>query len=257
MKIVIPMAGKGSRFLNEVNSNPEYKKPKPLINIKGKPMILWAIDSLIKFRIPSANLIFICRQDHENDFKISKTLKDIFGTDIKVILLDHITRGALETVLKAKDYINVDEDIIVSDSDHFFDGSYLTKAIESKDSDTVGIIPVFPPPDEEVKWSYTLFDNNLRALAVGEKDSDLARKGAYANIGGYYFSNGKLLVREAEEMINNGEMYGAVGKQEFYVAPLYQRLIKKGCKVKVAITPKVWGLGTPKDVEYFEQNFIK
>lgn len=253
MKIVVPMAGKGSRFLDAQNSNPEYKKPKPLINIKGKPMVAWAIQSL-----PFANssdLIFICRRDHQDEFKIVEKLKELFGSEIKIILLDQITRGALETVLKARDYINADEDMIISDSDHFFDGSYLANAVKNKDADTVGIIPVFPPPDEEVKWSYTLFDKDFTALAVGEKDPDLAAKGAYANIGGYYFSNGKFFVKEAEEMIADGEMYGAPGKQEFYVAPLYQRLIKKGYKVKAAVTPTVWGLGTPKDVEYFEQNY--
>lgn len=255
MKIVIPMAGKGSRFLDAVSSNPEYKKPKPLINIKGKPMVVWAIESLAKFKVDPKNLIFICRKDHQDQFKISDTLKDLFGQNIKVVLLNQITRGALETVLKAKDYINTDDDIIVSDSDHYFDGKYLYEAIKNKDKKTMGIIPVFPPPDKEVKWSYTLFDKEYIALAVGEKDAELAAKGAYTNIGGYYFSNGKFFVKEAQEMIEQGEMYGAPGKQEFYVAPLYQRLIKKGFKVKAAITPTVWGLGTPKDVEYFEKNF--
>lgn len=249
------MAGKGSRFLDNSNSNPEYKKPKPLIKIKGKPMVSWAIDSLSKFKVKPSDLIFICRQDHQDDFKIADSLKELFGADIKIILLDQITRGALETVLKAKDYINNNEGILISDSDHFFDGSYLAKAIENRDPETMGIIPVFPPPDEEVKWSYTLFDKDSKALAVGEKDPELAKKGAYANIGGYYFSSGSFFVKEAEEMINSGEMFGAPGKQEFYVAPLYQRLIKKGYKVKAAVTPTVWGLGTPKDVEYFEKKF--
>ncbi len=264
MIIVVPMAGRGSRFLDTAYSNPEYKKPKPFINIKGKPMIAWALESLpfidlpsrpakTDFKVKPAQLVFICRRDHQDKFKIVNRLKGLFGQEIKTVLLDQITRGALETVLKAKKYINVNEEIIVSDSDHFFDGNYLYKTIKNKDTDTKGIIPVFPPPDEEVKWSYTLFDKNFKALAVGEKDFELAAKGAFANIGGYYFSDGKFFVKHAEAMINEGEMYGAPGKQEFYVAPLYQRLIKKGYKVIVAVTPKVWGLGTPKDVSFFEQ----
>ena len=50
-------------------------------------------------------------------------------------------------------------------------------------------------------------------------------------------------------------MSGDEDKKEFYVAPMYQRLINKGAKIVAAITPRVWGLGTPKDVEYFENNF--
>lgn len=267
MTIVVPMAGRGSRFLEAQYLNPEYSRPKPLINIKGKPMVQWALESLPfvhlpyrpaktkKIRVSPTKLVFICRRDHEEDFKISESLKEIFNDYINVLFVDQITRGAAETVLLAKDVINTDEDIIVSDSDHFFDGMSLYRAILKKDSETSGIIPVFKPPDKDPKWSFTLFGKNRVASAVGEKDAELALKGAYANIGAYYFSKGRIFVEEAESMIRDGDMYGNEGKKEFYVAPIYDRLIKKGHRVEVAITPRMWGLGTPKDVEYFENNF--
>lgn len=255
MIVVVPMAGRGSRFLEVANLNPEYSRPKPLITIKGKPMVKWAIESLSCLEVPSDNLVFICRRDHEDEFQISKSLKEIFAPDINVLFVEQITRGAAETVLIAKDYIDTDEEIIVSDSDHYFDGAPLCEAIKNKSSETAGVIPVFEPPDDEPKWSYTLFDENRVASAVGEKDAELMRKGAWANIGGYYFSKGRIFVEEAEEMIAKNEMYGAEGKKEFYLAPIYDCLIKKGHKVEVAKIPQVWGLGTPKDVEYFEKNF--
>lgn len=267
MTIVVPMAGRGSRFLDVQHLNPEYSKPKPLINIKGKPMVQWALESLPfvhlpyraaktkKIRVSPIKLIFICRRDHEEDFGIAKLLKQIFTNHINVLFVKEITRGAAETVLMAKDYINTDEDIIISDSDHFFDGMNLYRAILKKDLETSGIIPVFKPPDKDPKWSFTLFGKNRVASAVGEKDAELALKGAYANIGAYYFSKGRIFVEETESMIRDGDMYGNEGKKEFYIAPIYDRLIKRGYKVKVAITPRMWGLGTPKDVEYFENNF--
>ena len=255
MKIVVPMAGRGSRFADNAHLNPEYKKPKPLINVRGKPMIVWAVESLSKFKINPNNLFFICRQDQEDEFKISKSLKDLFGNQIKIVLIDQITRGAVETVLKAKEYINTEEDILVSDSDHYFEGSFLYEKIRNKDAKTQGIIPVFKPPDKDPKWSFSLVEEGDVITAVGEKDKELAAKGALANIGGYYFTHGDIFVKEAEEAITENDLTGDEGKKEFYVAPIYQRLIKKGYKVKAAITPKVWGLGTPKDVKYFEMNF--
>lgn len=255
MKIVIPMAGKGSRFLDAASSDPEYKKPKPLIKIKGKPMIVWAIQSLSKFEINPSNLIFICRQDQEDQFKISKSLQDLFTDQIKIVFIDQITRGAAETVLRAKEYINSDEDIIVSDSDHYFDGSFLYDKVSSKDSETQGVIPVFRPPDKDPKWSFSLVEEGDVITAVGEKDKELAEKGAYANIGGYYFTHGNVFVNEVEQAIAENDLTGDEGKKEFYVAPIYQRLINKGMKIVAAITPKVWGLGTPKDIEYFENQF--
>lgn len=266
MKIIIPMAGLGSRFSKVADTNPEYKKPKPFILVKGKPMIQWALESLPFADLPHRpavtssivkpeNFIFICRRDHQDEFKIEKKLKEIFSNDITVLLINKITRGAAETVLTAKELINSKESIIVSDSDHYFDGIFLYEKVISKDKGTQGIIPVFRPPDDEPKWSFSLVEKDNSITAVGEKDKNLAEKGALANIGGYYFTHGNVFVNEVKEAIREDDLTGDEGKKEFYVAPIYNRLIKKGMKIAAAITPKVWGLGTPKDVEFFERNY--
>ncbi len=255
MQIILPMAGKGSRFLDKIDSNADYKKPKPLITIKGRPMISWALDSLKDFNITSKDLIFICRKDHEEDFQISKNLKKICGGDIKIVFLNEITRGAAETVLKAKDLIDPNQEVIIMDCDIFFDGRAFYDQIKSSNNSS-GILPVFKPNDTEPRWSYALFDPKTEtASAVGEKDPELAAKGAYAIIGSYYFSKASIFIDEAEKMINESEMYGAEGKKEFYIAPIYNRLIQKGHQIKVAVIDNFWGLGTPIDVEYFLKNF--
>jgi len=266
MKIIIPMAGRGSRFQLLANKNLEYKKPKPLILIKGKPMIQWALESMpfadlperpaqTKLKVYPRSFIFICRKDHQDDFRIEDKLKEVFTDVIRVVFIDKITRGAAETVLAAKEFINSEEDIIVSDSDHYFDGSLLYEKIISKDKDTQGIIPVFRPSNNDPKWSFSLVEEGDVITAVGEKDKELAAKGALANIGGYYFSHGNVYVNEVKEAIRENDLTGDEGKKEFYVAPIYNRLIKKRMKIVAAITPRVWGLGTPKDVEFFEQNY--
>ncbi len=265
MKIVIPMAGRGSRFQALADQNPEYSKPKPLITVKDDPMIVWALKSLpfvdlpkrpakTSFKVTAKDLVFISLQQQQDEFGITEKMKELFGQEANVILIPEVTRGAVETTLKASSFIT-DEELIVSDSDHYFDGTQLYETINSREDGVSGIIPVFKPPDNEVKWSYTLFDENKTALAVGEKDPELANKGAFANIGAYYFSSGTIFKNEAERMINNGDMYGPAGKQEFYVAPLYQRLISKGMKIKASIIPQVWGLGTPKDLEFFLKDY--
>ena len=109
--------------------------------------------------------------------------------------------------------------------------------------------------EEEPKGRLSCFEKTGKASAVGEKDPKLAKRGAYANIGAYYFSKGETFINEAEAMIRENDMYGALGKQEFYIAPIYQRLIKKGLGVQAAIIDKVWGLGTPKDLSFFLSNY--
>ncbi|MDP3940683.1 MAG: hypothetical protein Q8Q49_00070 [bacterium] len=256
------MAGRGSRFQAVAAKNPEFQKPKPLITVQGLPMIVWAVKSLpfidflhnpakTSFVVRPKDLTFICLEEHEEKFKIISVLQSLFSKDISIVLIPEVTRGATETALTAKVYIAENEPLIISDSDHFFIGTPYYKTIEKMGSKVAGIIPVFKPPDDDPKWSFTLFDGTKRALAVGEKDATLAKLGAYANIGAYYFSKGNIFIDEAEAMIRENDMYGATGKQEFYIAPIYQRLIKKGFGVQAAIIEKVWGLGTPSDLEFF------
>lgn len=265
MKIVIPIAGRGSRFQAVAGTVTEYAKPKPLIEIMGKPMVMWALESLPFIDLPhrasqgnikvtASDIIFVVLAEHQKQYHIADKLKQIVGSSVNVELIPEVTRGALETALCAKKYLN-NEEMILSDCDHYFDGTPLYDAITNKDSDTEGILPVFKPADTEPKWSYTLFDKRNVAQAVGEKDPALAARGAYANIGAYYFRNCNVFVREAEEMIAENDMHGPAGKQEFYVAPVYQRMINKGMKITAAVTPKVWGLGTPNDVALFMDTF--
>lgn len=263
------MAGMGSRFKAQMDLNPEYKKPKPLILVKSEPMIMWALKSLpfidlpnrpaqTKFKVFPSDLIFVVLQEQENEYGIEKLLKETISKDITVIIIPKLTRGALESAMSAREHIkDYEGPVIISDSDHYFDGEPLYQAILNKDDDTIGLIPVFKPRDTNPKWSYTLTDENNVAQKVGEKDAALAALGAPANIGAYYFSKGKLFAEAAQLMIDEGEMYGAEGKKEFYVAPLYDRLIKKGHKIKAVMSPQVWGLGTPEDHIYFETNFDK
>jgi UDP-N-acetylglucosamine diphosphorylase / glucose-1-phosphate thymidylyltransferase / UDP-N-acetylgalactosamine diphosphorylase / glucosamine-1-phosphate N-acetyltransferase / galactosamine-1-phosphate N-acetyltransferase len=251
MKVIIPMAGLGSRFKKVVHLNPEYKQPKPFINVLGKPMISWAIDSLAPFNLTPKDLIFIVQKKHH----LNSKLKSLFGKDINIISISNLTRGAAETALVGALTVDPEEDIIVSDSDHYFDGLSFFKSIDSKDKDTAGIIPVDTPIDDEIKHSYTLAPNKKHAIQVAEKDPLLAAQGAYSNIGAYYFSKAKIFTKEVQHMIKNNLTYGPKGKQEFYVAPIYQRLLDKNLKVQVAVTKKAWRLGTPADLDYFHKTF--
>ena len=60
MKILIPMAGEGSRFKKE-----GYTFPKPLIDVNGKPMIQCVIENL-DF---DAHYIFLVRKEHIEKYK--------------------------------------------------------------------------------------------------------------------------------------------------------------------------------------------
>ena len=262
MKIIIPMAGLGTRFAKNSDKNPEYKKPKPFIEVRGIPMIRWATGSLpfIEHKekygeVKPEDLTFIILKDHNDEYHLADGLKEIYSPKINIVILDTPTRGAGETVYMARNYIDLEDDLLITDSDHFFNGKYLYDAIKNKHQNTAGIIPVFMARNEGIpKWSYSLVGDDNIISKVAEKDRNLMELGAHANIGAYYFSKGNIFIDQIEENLKNNEMYGDEGKKEFYIAPLYQKLIEKGMKIQAAIVPEVWGLGTPSDLEYFIDN---
>ncbi len=262
------MAGLGTRFKKVADQNPEFHKPKPFINVKKWPMVRWATGSLPFFKhkenkietpisVEGKDVVFIVLKEHNLAHSMEQTLKDIYSPDVHVVVLDTVTRGATETVYKAKHLIDPEDSLLVTDSDHFFDGSHLMKVILEKGPDTGGVIPVFRARNEGIpKWSYSLIEPETNYIQkVGEKDRALMEAGAYANIGAYYFSKGKYFLDLAEEVIRNNQTFGDPGKAEFYVAPLFQLLLEHGHKVQAAFIPEVWGLGTPEDLEHFLNNY--
>ena len=238
MNILIPMAGRGSRFLKEADKNPEYARPKPLIDIAGKTMIEWSISSLPLTE--QDNLIFLLLKEHVDEHQIDKELKKIFGNSIKIIIVDQVTEGAVCTALLAKEFINNEEPLVITDSDHFIEGKTHFEKIK-KHPEADGVIPVFYATNP--KWSFSKLNEDGFVEEVAEKKT-ISKN---ANIGVYYFKKGSYFVKAAEEMIKENDRVN----NEFYVAPVYNYLIRKGRKILLSRPKFVCGLGTPEDVEKF------
>jgi len=101
MKILIPMAGEGSRFAKE-----GYTFPKPLIDVCGKPMIQKVVENL-DF---DSEYIFLVRSEHLEKYEgLRDTLYRITNNKTKIVVVDSLTEGAACTALLAKKYINLDE----------------------------------------------------------------------------------------------------------------------------------------------------
>jgi NDP-sugar pyrophosphorylase family protein len=268
MKIIVPMAGLGTRFQKVADTNPEYKKPKPFILVRDTPMVRWATGALpfiehpgqivtSSIKVTPKDLIFIVLKEHNDVYNLEQGLKEIYSDAITVIIQPERFNGASKTTALARHLVDPEEDIIITDSDHYFDGAPLEEAIiKNKGTDVAGIIPVFTPPNDGIpRWSYSLTEESgTRILNVGEKDRALMEAGAFANIGAYYFSKAKYFFETSERAIRENRSSGDEGKKEFYIAPNYQDLLNEGKHVEAAILPEVWGLGTPSDLEYFLAN---
>jgi dTDP-glucose pyrophosphorylase len=93
------------------------------------------------------------------------------------------------------------------------------------------------------KWSYAKIDNSGFVTQVAEKNpiSD------NATVGIYYWKKGKDYVNFAEEMIEKDIRVN----NEFYVCPVYNQAIEKNKRIKISEVEKMWGIGTPEDLESF------
>lgn len=231
LNIVIPMAGEGSRF-----SKAGYTFPKPLIEVHQKPMIQLIIESLgLKGRF-----IFIVRKEHIEKYNLKSLLK-ILSPNCEIIPIDKLTEGAACTVLLAKKHIQNDKPLIIANSDQFIEWNpsetmynFSTKKI---DAGILTFDAIHP------KWSYAKVDKNNIVTQVAEKQVI----SNHATVGVYYWKKGKDFVKYAEQMIQKNVRVN----NEFYVCPVFNQAIADKKIIKISNVDKMWGLGTPEDLDYF------
>ena len=233
MNILIPMAGAGKRFFDA-----GYIFPKPLIEIDNKPMIQWVIESLNL----QANYIFIIQKEHQEKYNIKSVLK-ILQPNCKIIELDHLTEGAACTTLLAKEFINNDDPLIIANSDQYINWNSSKAFYDFNSKNLDGAILTFEAIHP--KWSYAKCNNEGFVTEVAEKK--VISKNA--TVGVYYWKYGSDYVKSAEEMIKKNIRVN----NEFYVCPVYNEFLKKNKKVKIHKVDKMWGLGTPEDLNNFIQ----
>jgi len=242
LNIVIPMAGAGSRF-----NVAGYTDPKPLILVHGKPMIKLVIENLTPLQ--QHRFIFICQNAHAAKYGLREKLTD-WAPGCVVIEINGITEGAACTVLSAKSFIDNDSPLMIANSDQFIDMD-VNQYLDIFDNTSIdGLIMTMRASDP--KWSFVGLDSACNVIRVVEKEviSD------EATVGIYNFRRGSGFVSAAEAMIANNERVNG----EFYVAPVYNRLIESGNKIRIfnigSEGAGMFGLGTPADLEIFLANGI-
>jgi len=231
MKVLIPMAGAGSRF-----EKAGYTFPKPLIEINGKPMIQVVVENINV----EAEYIFVVRKEHYEKYNL-KYLLNLIAPNCKIVQVEGVTEGAACTTLLAKEYINNNEPLLMANSDQFVDWNSNEFLYSMQSAGIDGGILTFE--SIHPKWSFAKLNNDGFVCEVAEK-KPISNK---ATVGIYYWSKGSDYVKYAEQMIKkDGRVNG-----EFYVCPVFNEAIEDKKKIKVFDIDKMWGLGTPEDLEVF------
>ena len=235
MNVLIPMAGNGSRF-----AQAGYTFPKPLIEVHGKPMIQVVVENLAV----EANHIFVVQKLHREKYNLDSMLS-LICPGCKIVEVDSVTEGAACTVLLAKELIDNDEPLVIANSDQFIEWNSLEFFYKMNEQNLDAGIVSFKATHP--KWSYARVDDNGFVIEVAEKNpiSDIA------TVGIYYWKQGRDFVKYAESMISKDIRVN----NEFYVCPVFNEALLDGLKIKTFDVPKMWGIGTPEDLNYFLENY--
>jgi len=235
LNVLIPMAGAGSRF-----QQAGYTFPKPLIEVKGKPMIQVVVDNLnIK-----ANYIYVVQKEHREKYNLD-TLLNLITPNCKIVETEGITEGAACTALLAKEFIDNDAPLFFANSDQFVEWDSNEFLYKMNETDADGGIVSFRATHP--KWSFAKINEEGLVTEVAEKNpiSDIA------TVGYYYWKSGSDFVKYAEQMIEKDIRVN----NEFYVCPVFNQAIEDGKEIRTFDIPKMWGLGTPEDLKEYLENY--
>jgi HAD superfamily hydrolase (TIGR01509 family) len=237
LNVLIPMAGAGSRF-KQVG----YTFPKPLIDVEGKPMIQLVVENLNI----DANFIYVVQKSHREKYNLD-TLLNLITPNCRIVEVDKITEGAACTALMAKKYIDNDNPLFFANSDQYVEWDSNEFMYKMNETGSDGGIVTFK--STHPKWSFAKLDRQGFVTEVAEKNpiSDLA------TVGFYYWKKGSDFVKYAESMISQNLRVN----NEFYVCPVFNLAIKDNKKIRTFDVEKMWGIGTPEDLNFYLENFKK
>ncbi len=241
MRLILPMAGNGSRFFDD-----GYDLPKPLIDVGGKPMFMRVIENLGN-TTDFSEVTCIVRSDHIEKYAIDERIRH-YDSKIEIVVTDGLTEGAACTVMLAtnRDAFN---SLMVANTDQIqiwdrrrFDG--LRRGWDWAYDNFGGTIMTFEPDHDEPKHSYIIVDartNNVIRLQEKNYMFD-GYKSNIATTGVYYFHNEGEFHQAAERMIEARDRTNG----EYYLAPVYNYL--EGDVTHFSVD-KMIGMGTPEELK--------
>ena len=244
MQIVIPMSGFGERF-RKVG----YDIPKPLICIDNKPII----EYIVEMYPGATDFIFICNKDHlsEPSYNMEQILKRIAPKG-KIVPIEPHKLGPVHAVLKAIDYIDLKQQVIINYADFTCDWNYADFCKKVDNSQCDGAIPCYRGFHPHTLWSnYYAYvpEKNMFATDIQEKKpfTDSPRE-EFASSGTYYFRNGSIMLEYFERCIfENLTVAG-----EYYVSMVYKPMIDDGLEIQVYELNHFMQWGTPSDLEEYQ-----
>lgn len=235
LNVIIPMAGAGSRF-----AQAGYTFPKPLILVNNKPMIQVVVENLGL----EAKYNFIVQKSHNEKYNLDSML-NLISPNCNIVETEGITEGAACTALLAREFINNENPLFFANSDQFVEWNPVEFMYHMQETNSDGGIVTFE--SAHPKWSFAKCNEYGIVQEVAEKKPISTD----ATVGFYYWKHGSDFVKYADQMIQKNIRVNS----EFYVCPVFNEAITDGKIIRKYEIEKMWGLGTPEDLEYFLKEY--
>lgn len=227
MKVIIPLAGFGKRMRPHT-----WSKPKPLVNVAGRPVLGHILDKLADLDVQIDELIFVVGW-------LGKQIEEYYRESSYPYPARYVEQremlGQAHAIWLAREYLAGPVLIIFVDT--IFEADLA--GLESSGLD--GVLYVKEVQDPRRFGVAVLGDDGLVTSLVEKPDSFENR---LAVVGVYYVRDVEWLIRAIEELMDRNLQT----KGEFYLADAYSVMIEQGARFRVREV-SVWeDCGTPKDV---------
>ncbi len=209
MKVIIPLAGKGTRLRPHT-----HVTPKPMMRVAGKPVMSYVLDELRKLGNVD-EVIYITGHLKEKVEDFARKSLDVPSVFIEQKVQD----GTAGAIALAREH--VDQPVLIIFVDTIFDADL--SVVNSTDAD--GIIWVKEVEDYQ-RFGVVVTDSDGNMTQIVEKPKTPISK--RANIGLYYMKNWKLLFEGIDHVLASPQNQG-----EYYLTDAFQYMIDKGAKIKV------------------------
>lgn len=209
MKVIIPLAGKGTRLRPHT-----HVTPKPMMRVAGKPVMSYVLDELKDFG-GIEQIVYITGHLKEKVEDFARMSLDIPSVFIEQKVQD----GTAGAIALAREF--VDQPVLIIFVDTIFDADL--SVVNRTDAD--GIIWVKEVEDYQ-RFGVVVTDDDGNMTRIVEKPKTPISK--RANIGLYYIRNWKLLFEGIDHVLAAPQNQG-----EYYLTDAFQYMIDKGAKIKV------------------------
>jgi NDP-sugar pyrophosphorylase family protein len=213
LKIIIPLGGSSDLF-----ASAGYYYPKPLIEVKGVPMIEKVLQNPLQINFEK-KFIFIVKDEDCSKFHLDNTLK-ILVKDSSIIKIKNETKGGLCSVLMAIDELNDDDELLILNGDQIIETSLETMLQfwreKSADAGLITFKSVHP------RWSYARVTDGL-VIQTAEKNP--ISNSAIAGV--YYFKNSKLFFESSFSVIKNDVQLDG----KYFISPVINEYVLKNKSV--------------------------